>query len=156
MAYFQKPVESMTEGELRACLANPRMAQHLRESAAMRLGQIRAQHDRENKQYSEHVKSLIQKPPRKISKPVGAVDARSVKHSAWNGLSLSGVTAAWAVYREAKEAISEMVGEVLSVTDYVVEVLVRMKFSDAEIVYISAAFLMGFMLTLAWKFTKEY
>ena len=49
-----------------------------------------------------------------------------------------------------------MVGEVLSVTDYVVEVLVRMKFSDAEIVYISAAFLMGFMLTLAWKFTKEY
>ncbi len=155
MAYLHKPVEEMTERELSECVGNPRVLQAVRDQAAARLADIRAQHDKIFRSQDAHLRRLKAKARAKAGTKVYTVQ-ESVTHSARNGLGLGGIVAAWATYKEYREVAVEMAGEAAGIAGYAVQIMKRLHLSPAEIVYIVSAAGIGFLLTLAWKITRVH
>jgi len=141
---------------LRAKIAAARTPEE-RGKWADQLAALELANDEKRRREDAHKKTLRERhTSRYVPKRKGGVDKRSVKHSAINGLSVGSIiltlTTGWNLYKQAKEIAKEMRSEALDVF----ALMARLGMDDAQIVYVSSAVIIGFLITLGYKACKEY
>ena len=163
---MNKPFERMRPEELREAIksgvlskAAKARAQKLlteRTESANRL--IRVHREERLKQGKARKRVIDERQLEKQRKKFRGMDQRTLKNSAKNGFGLGGISAgAWTLDEglEIYDTLSERGLMPDDPFNSFIAIMHHLQFSDTAIVYISAAFIIGFILTMGYKVIKH-
>tara|TARA_Y100000310_G_C20634492_1_gene790452 strand:- start:716 stop:1255 length:540 start_codon:yes stop_codon:yes gene_type:complete len=159
---LSKPLESMSASELREALASGILSESARARAQVLLRAAEADADRVHRaevDAKERRHQKAQERQQRQREKFRGTDERTVKNSSKNGLSAGGLASGAFGVDQALEIYDKLESRGLLPKDaltMVVEILRRLHFTEAQIVYIISAAVVVFLVTMGWKVAKHY
>ena len=166
---MNKPFERMRVEELREAIQSGVLSKTAKAKAQRLLTErtesadrlIRTHRKERLKQGEARKKTLDERKRQQLEKQrekFRGMDQRTIKNSVKNGFGLGGISAGAWTLDEGLEVYDELQQRGLIPGDPLnsfIAIMHHLQFSDTAIVYISAAFIIGFILTMGYKVLKH-